>query len=387
MQAYNLKSFLIKCRNDEQLRQWESMLSKLVENEKRQSKVDKVSTPSNNNSVAPSVSSEHKSSVKHMVPRPPVTSNFYKSGSRVSYIEYEETDSEEEDEDDEEDEEEDDDDEPIISAARRSSQPAASYARSLLVENNNNGEHHQQRHHMPNSVQLKKKHSYNNMMIPGMTLPPLPRTGEESTPESVVSPPVSYPSSPLASYPSSPSTSTRASTSSAASANRRQDNGLLPTELIGRSLLGDNTKSSNEECTYPPYTSRARSQSTPNIHHYQTAISDYHSPPLPPLPIPTKDNNNAAADMQQHQHIKVKLNYMDGVYVVVVPENIQYQELLERIERKIQFCGQDFNSSLGLKYQDEDGDLITVSSDEDVQMGFESRGSSNTVNFYVISAS
>jgi hypothetical protein len=38
---------------------------------------------------------------------------------------------------------------------------------------------------------------------------------------------------------------------------------------------------------------------------------------------------------------------------------------------------------LRLKYQDEEGDLITINSDEDVQMGIEARGTGNTVNLFV----
>jgi cell division control protein 24 len=42
-----------------------------------------------------------------------------------------------------------------------------------------------------------------------------------------------------------------------------------------------------------------------------------------------------------------------------------------------------FEAVLGLKYEDEEGDLITINSNEDIQMGFESKGMNNAVNLYV----
>jgi cell division control protein 24 len=55
-------------------------------------------------------------------------------------------------------------------------------------------------------------------------------------------------------------------------------------------------------------------------------------------------------------------------------------DLLDRVARKI---GPSSPDSLRLKYQDEEGDMITINSDEDVQMGIEAKGSGNTVNLFV----
>ncbi|KAI0156369.1 Rho guanyl nucleotide exchange factor [Xylariaceae sp. FL1272] len=77
------------------------------------------------------------------------------------------------------------------------------------------------------------------------------------------------------------------------------------------------------------------------------------------LPIPTQ--------------LKVKVNCDTGTYVtLVVPFNITYQSLIDRIDVKLtRFT----NSSIGkgnlrLRYRDEDGDLVTIESDDDIQIAF-----------------
>jgi cell division control protein 24 len=67
-----------------------------------------------------------------------------------------------------------------------------------------------------------------------------------------------------------------------------------------------------------------------------------------------------------------------------VPSNIEFDDLSRKIEDKLKLCVQETSISIsGLKYEDEDGDLITINSDEDVQMGFEVKGPNNVVNFHV----
>ncbi|KAI1262398.1 Rho guanyl nucleotide exchange factor [Xylariaceae sp. FL1019] len=77
------------------------------------------------------------------------------------------------------------------------------------------------------------------------------------------------------------------------------------------------------------------------------------------LPIPTQ--------------LKVKVNCDTGTYVtLVVPFNITYQSLIDRIDVKLtRFT----NSSIGkgnlrLRYRDEDEDLVTIESDDDIQIAF-----------------
>lgn len=74
--------------------------------------------------------------------------------------------------------------------------------------------------------------------------------------------------------------------------------------------------------------------------------------------------------------LKVKVSYVTDMFVIIVPQNIVYTHLMDRIERKVRLCGgasYNANQPLRVRYQDEDGDYITVNSDDDVQMAIESR--------------
>ncbi|GAW15869.1 hypothetical protein ANO14919_052910 [Xylariales sp. No.14919] len=77
------------------------------------------------------------------------------------------------------------------------------------------------------------------------------------------------------------------------------------------------------------------------------------------LPIPTQ--------------LRVKVNCDTGTYVtLVVPFSITYQSLSDRIDGKLaRFTNSSISKgNLRLKYRDEDGDLVTIESDDDIQIAF-----------------
>ncbi|CAG8446669.1 4148_t:CDS:2 [Dentiscutata heterogama] len=108
-------------------------------------------------------------------------------------------------------------------------------------------------------------------------------------------------------------------------------------------------------------------------------------------------NNNLLSPQsdQKKQHslsnysttMKIKVNFAEDVFVIVVPQDIEYRELCDRVERKIRLCStrRDESVPIRIRYQDEDGDHITINSDEDVSMAFEGRlaAGGNFVNLYV----
>lgn len=60
--------------------------------------------------------------------------------------------------------------------------------------------------------------------------------------------------------------------------------------------------------------------------------------------------------------------------MVVVLANVSYPELVEKVLKKIRLCGDRNNVaaiSLRLRYMDEDGDRILITSEEDVAMAIE----------------
>jgi cell division control protein 24 len=179
--------------------------------------------------------------------------------------------------------------------------------------------------------------------VPGMSLPPLPRSPTTNVPtlsnasvstvhSTELYSPISFPSSPPMSYPSSPT----------------------------QEPLWQRRQSHKEE--EDPIPLRLRSQSSPNIQR--------------PASSAAKEQRRKS---KYDEITKLKVHYFGAVYIVVVPNDIGFTDLQKRIESKIKLCASS------LKYEDEDGDLITISSSEDVQMGFENKGPNNSVNLYVTS--
>ncbi|KAK1760272.1 Rho guanine nucleotide exchange factor scd1 [Echria macrotheca] len=80
-------------------------------------------------------------------------------------------------------------------------------------------------------------------------------------------------------------------------------------------------------------------------------------PPTPDIPLPTQ--------------LKVKVNCEGGNYVTLVVQfNITYQSLIDRIDAKL---ARFTNSGIGkgnlkLRYRDEDGDFVSIESDDDIQI-------------------
>ncbi|BFZ60638.1 Guanine nucleotide exchange factor for Cdc42p [Saitoella coloradoensis] len=103
--------------------------------------------------------------------------------------------------------------------------------------------------------------------------------------------------------------------------------------------------------------------------HSRTSMSSQGTSSIPPTPSLAGIPNN---------QIKVKVNYLDDIFVVVVAPNISYEKLMERVEKKVRLCGDrsaaDLSQGIRMKYMDEDGDLITINSDEDVGMAIEAIG-------------
>lgn len=117
----------------------------------------------------------------------------------------------------------------------------------------------------------------------------------------------------------------------------------------------------------------------------------YHNPPpsymrsnttqIPPMKMddrantmsPPLSNSLPGMDMPLPTQLKVKVN-CDGNYVtLVVAFNITYQSLIDRIDAKV---GRFSNNAIArgtmrLRYQDEDGDFVTIESDDDIHIAFQ----------------
>ncbi|GAO19549.1 hypothetical protein UVI_02014570 [Ustilaginoidea virens] len=81
----------------------------------------------------------------------------------------------------------------------------------------------------------------------------------------------------------------------------------------------------------------------------------------------------ASPDLPMPTQLKVRVNCDSGNYVtLVVAFNITYQSLIDRIDAKLaRFMTNSISKgALKLRYRDEDGDFITIESDDDIQIAF-----------------
>lgn len=82
--------------------------------------------------------------------------------------------------------------------------------------------------------------------------------------------------------------------------------------------------------------------------------------------------------------VKVKVHYNEDIFVIHVPRSTEFLDLVDRVEKKIRLCGpRRDDCPLRVKYKDEDGDMISLGSTEDVQMAFESFRPGGQVILYV----
>ena len=83
-------------------------------------------------------------------------------------------------------------------------------------------------------------------------------------------------------------------------------------------------------------------------------------------------------------NVKVKVHFHEDIFVIAVSRNVEYEELVERVGKKIRLCGpRRDDGPLRVKYRDEDGDLVSLGSTEDVQMAFETMRPGTQVTLYV----
>ncbi|KAI1388970.1 uncharacterized protein F4822DRAFT_443723 [Hypoxylon trugodes] len=96
-------------------------------------------------------------------------------------------------------------------------------------------------------------------------------------------------------------------------------------------------------------------------------------PVSPALGTATQGNPLSSPDLPIPAQLKVKVNCDNGTYfTLVAPFNIAYQSLRDRIDAKLsRFTNSSIaKGNLKLRYRDEDGDSVTIESDDDIQIAF-----------------
>ncbi|KAL2069465.1 hypothetical protein VTL71DRAFT_14144 [Oculimacula yallundae] len=99
-----------------------------------------------------------------------------------------------------------------------------------------------------------------------------------------------------------------------------------------------------------------------------TTSSDNAGSSSPPA-NPTYYEDKAPVSSQ----LRFKLTYEDTYIILVTLSNITYQALIDRIDAKLsRFCEDSVaEGTLRLKYRDDDGDMCSIESDEDLQIAFQ----------------
>lgn len=82
--------------------------------------------------------------------------------------------------------------------------------------------------------------------------------------------------------------------------------------------------------------------------------------------------------------MKVKVHFHEDIFVIQVPRVTEFDDLVEKVGKKIRLCGpRRDDGPLKVKYRDEDGDLVSLGSTEDVQIAFESFRPGGQVTLFV----
>lgn len=82
--------------------------------------------------------------------------------------------------------------------------------------------------------------------------------------------------------------------------------------------------------------------------------------------------------------VKVKVHFYDDIFVMQVPRSMEYDDLVDKVGKKIRLCGpRRDNIPLRVKYRDEDGDMVSLGSTEDVQIAFEAYRPGGQVTLFV----
>jgi len=101
--------------------------------------------------------------------------------------------------------------------------------------------------------------------------------------------------------------------------------------------------------------------------------------PSPTTPLPTTSNPHRYIPISTG-FMKVKTHYGNDIFIIAVSTSTTFADLYSKVERKIRLGNEGKDGVLSMtsspcplkiRYKDEDGDFITINTDEDILMAFE----------------
>ncbi|KAF8702104.1 Rho guanine nucleotide exchange factor scd1, partial [Rhizoctonia solani] len=119
-----------------------------------------------------------------------------------------------------------------------------------------------------------------------------------------------------------------------------------------------------------------------------TNLSSEYSPTNTQSPItPFGDGAGMARRLLgSGESVRVKVHYKTDLFQIIVPRDTVFNDLVTKVAHKVRLCGEagERDAPLRVKYRDEDGDMISLGSDDDVQMAFDgTRTASGGVELWV----
>ncbi|KZF24866.1 hypothetical protein L228DRAFT_57551 [Xylona heveae TC161] len=156
--------------------------------------------------------------------------------------------------------------------------------------------------------------------------------------------------------------------------NRSQNNS--PTGSQGGVVTRSNTHSPNLTRERPGFTQAPPTHAQHQSQAYDLPIRQDPRQALPPQISAAPDSRTMSplsAPAPEPSQLKVRVIMGENYVTLVVGMNISYQSLIDRIDAKLsRFAPWSINrGNCRLRYVDEDGDTVTINSDEDVQTAFQ----------------
>jgi len=112
-----------------------------------------------------------------------------------------------------------------------------------------------------------------------------------------------------------------------------------------------------------------------------TNASSEYSPTNTQSPITPFGDGTQRRVLGSGEAVRVKVHYKADLFQIIVPRDTMFNDLVSKVAYKVRLCGEngqkDKEMPLRVKYRDEDGDMLSVGSDDDVQMAFDERSTSS----------
>ncbi|KAI9317440.1 hypothetical protein BX666DRAFT_2154039 [Dichotomocladium elegans] len=365
--SFSITSCTVKFRNTEQLQQWQEVLNRLIKTEKRLSRESRA--------IAEALVQKHQPELS--LDPSTFTCNSFAATASSSFNFDEQLTA------DDLDHSSNDEEDHGFSLGRRSrsqnAQLQGQQQKLHLLEHRSKselvlplaGEYDGKQHNAPAAASMALLQDMFSAAA-----------GEDS--------PLSHPSSPLTgSNPSTPSASNRASSCSTGLGQFWWQRKELPLSVdedaddfrsaVTASLMKAQ-HSIDDECS----SIISRVLCTSDVKHMGEGRCDKLSEVVSSV-ISGHSNRSDNADASENAAVTARIRYHNELHTAEIPLDIGYHDLIRRIASKLKLTSSQIEcGSIGVKYRDEDGDLITIGSDDDIQVAFEARSATNTIDFFVI---